>query len=96
MDDLKPCPFCGGEVELEEAQPTRDLYGVRHWFGIVCRNTINLGGTCAIQIRPSASKEAAIKRWNTRAQLSAQSVSAVQPVADADAVDAKPNEGAGS
>lgn len=69
MSDLKPCPFCGGPVELEEANPTHDrLYGERRWWGVVCRNTINRGGSCAIYQRPSASKEAAIERWNRRAQ----------------------------
>lgn len=63
-DELKPCPFCGGPVELE--QPISDRY--RKFYGVVCRNTMNRGGTCAIEQRPSASKEAAIERWNRRAQ----------------------------
>jgi hypothetical protein len=67
-DTLKPCPFCGGPVKLEEAHPTRDrMFGERRWWGVVCRNTTNLGGTCAIQQRPSASRGAAIERWNRRA-----------------------------
>lgn len=69
---LKPCPFCGGPVKLERANDTRDsLFGTRKWWGVVCRNTINVGGSCAIQQRPSASEEAAIKRWNRRAALAA-------------------------
>lgn len=64
---LLPCPFCGGPVKLEEAEPTRDrMMGVRRWWGVVCRNTINLGGSCAIQQRPSASEDSAIQRWNMR------------------------------
>lgn len=67
-EELKPCPFCGGSVELERARDTRDeIMGVRQWWGVVCRNTINRGGTCAIEQRPSASQEAAIERWNRRA-----------------------------
>ena len=58
---LLPCPFCGGEVLIEET------VNIRNWYGVVCRNTINLGGTCAIQQVPSASKEAAVERWNRRA-----------------------------
>jgi len=66
-DYLLPCPFCGGEATLEEASPTRDwLMGERRWWGVVCRNTINQGGTCAIEQRPSGSKETAINRWNMR------------------------------
>jgi hypothetical protein len=60
LHELLPCPFCGGEVELEQ---TIDR---RKWWGVVCRNTINVGGSCAVQIAPSASKEAAISRWNMR------------------------------
>ncbi|PPA72837.1 hypothetical protein C4E15_28140 [Achromobacter spanius] len=61
MADLKPCPFCGGLVDLERTIDERS------WWGVVCRNTLNLGGTCAVQIRPSTTKEAAIQRWNMRA-----------------------------
>ena len=67
-DFLKPCPFCGGGVDIERATDTYEReHGWREWWGVVCRNTINLGGTCAIQQIPSASKEAAIERWNHRA-----------------------------
>jgi len=67
-DELLPCPFCGGPVSLERAHDTLDnIHGTRKWWGVVCRNTLNLGGTCAVQIRPSASPETAIERWNRRA-----------------------------
>lgn len=59
--ELEPCPFCGGKVDLETT-----IDG-RKWWGVVCRNSKNVGGTCGISIRATASKEAAIKRWNTRA-----------------------------
>lgn len=66
---LLPCPFCGGPVTLERAHESRDeIYGEREWWGVVCRNTMNLGGTCAIEQRPSASQEAAVERWNRRAK----------------------------
>jgi hypothetical protein len=76
--ELLPCPFCGGPVALEEAGPTQDrIHGERRWWGVVCRNTMNRGGTCAIYQRPSASKEAAIERWNRRAP---QAVAGGEPV----------------
>jgi hypothetical protein len=54
---------------LEEANPTRDDFeGYRRWWGVICRGTRNRGGTCAIQQRPSASREAAVERWNMRAE----------------------------
>jgi len=69
---LLPCPFCGGPVQLEEALPTRHhLYGERRWWGVKCRNTINHGGTCCMDQVPSASQEAAIKRWNMRGGVQA-------------------------
>jgi hypothetical protein len=58
---LKPCPFCGGTVNLENPR------GRPGWWGVVCRNTSNLGGSCALEIRPQASQEAAAERWNMRA-----------------------------
>lgn len=72
-DALLPCPFCGGPVDIEEVQPTYSPeFGKRRWWGIQCRNTLNRGGTCALQIVPQASAEAATERWNTRAYKQAQ------------------------
>lgn len=73
--DLLPCPFCGGSVTLERAhQSHSEIYGMRQWYGVKCRNTLNLGGTCAVEAIPSASPEAAIERWNRRTPVQAQGV----------------------
>lgn len=74
---LKRCPFCGGEVQLEETVKKGS-------FGVVCRSTKNLGGTCAIESIPSG-KKAAIKRWNTRASdpVKAQLVEALKAAKEA-------------
>jgi len=48
------------------------MYGERRWWGVICRNTINRGGSCAIQQIPSASIDAAAERWNHRAPLEAR------------------------
>ena len=67
MTALLPCPFCGGPVALEEAHVQRSQqFGNRQFYGVVCRNTINLGGTCCMEQVPSARKHAAISRWNMR------------------------------
>lgn len=64
---LKPCPFCGGPVEVERVSDVRhEHFGMRQRWGVVCRNTINLGGTCCMEQVPSVSLEAAIARWNMR------------------------------
>lgn len=68
---LLPCPFCGGPVKLERVSDTFErLHGIRKWWGIHCRNTINKGGNCAIETIPSASEETAIARWNMRNGIS--------------------------
>lgn len=85
--ELKPCPFCGGAVELEQTI-NRDQYGERPWWGVVCRNTGNVGGSCALQIRPSASEQAAIQRWNLRvlaAALEAENAALREKLATAEA-----------
>lgn len=51
-------------MSLEQPQNERS----DKWWGVVCRSTKNLGGTCAINQIPSRTKQAAIKRWNTRAK----------------------------
>lgn len=72
--ELLPCPFCGGPVNLESAgDRVRLAEGRREFWGVVCRNTTNVGGSCCMEQVPSASKEAAIARWNTRAAAPPQS-----------------------
>ena len=54
-------------MKLENAgRFTDEVHGHREFFGVVCRNTINRGGTCCMEQVPSSSKEAAIDRWNMR------------------------------
>ncbi len=61
--ELKACPFCGGPVKLEKADIGRSS---KEWFGVVCRNTKNVGGSCCMEQVASRTKEAAIARWNQR------------------------------
>lgn len=61
QEKLKPCPFCGGQVQLETVKSRAGTL-----YGVVCRNTGNRGCTCAMEQVPSRSAEAAIARWNMR------------------------------
>lgn len=59
MANLKPCPFCGGEAELESrffpySYPTQD------WYYVYCKS-------CNVQVDEYESKEKAIEAWNKRA-----------------------------
>lgn len=78
LTELKLCPFCGGTVKLE---PVSIPGQGKQFYGVICRNTVNIGGTCAIEQIPSASKEAAIARWNRRAIESEVRAEAQEPVA---------------
>ena len=51
-DRLKPCPFCGGDADLEK--------GIgRFEHSVVCQK-------CRCKTRIHAFEEDAIKKWNTR------------------------------
>ncbi len=56
---LKPCPFCGGEIKLDEDD-----------FYMFCCNTCGAGITFAHELEDGTAedctKEESIERWNTR------------------------------
>lgn len=52
--DLKPCPFCGYQVDLLESTPSGPA-GIR----VYCRG-------CGAKGRAENSSDDAIKAWNTR------------------------------
>ena len=55
-DELKPCPFCGGEAETEHC----GVGMFSHWV-VYCVN-------CNATIEDINSREEAIAAWNTRAE----------------------------
>lgn len=59
MEELKKCPFCGGEAELYESNDYWRIY----CQGLIGDNCI-LGALDYDYMNPS--KEEAIKAWNTR------------------------------
>ena len=52
QEELKPCPFCGGEAYVHRASSG---YG----YGIACHS-------CNISLKPREYKDAAIEQWNRR------------------------------
>lgn len=60
MADLKPCPFCGGEVKLNYVGG--DSY-IPYYF-ISCKE-------CGCKQASSIHKEAVINAWNTRKPMEA-------------------------
>lgn len=64
-DELKRCPFCGGEAELQSS--TGDPWGEdRVSWRAVCKRPMCQGGACNVwEITPKD----AIGKWNTRAAV---------------------------
>lgn len=57
MNELKPCPFCGGTAKLHRDYRF-DFTGAQ--FYVSC----NIG--CVRQITPTADRSWAVERWNRR------------------------------
>lgn len=68
-EELKPCPFCGGEAELKSHHFDDD--GLTLWF-VRCKTRpydVDEGDACytADSFITFRDKEAAIEAWNRRA-----------------------------
>lgn len=61
MKNLLPCPFCGGEAQVQHQ--SRKLYGdAVDWYGVYCNKQF-----CGYVSGQSTEAEA-IAAWNTRAE----------------------------
>lgn len=56
-EELKPCPFCGGEAEIWRAHPENPPR--KAWIACMSR--------CAVMTKEHDTDAAAIAAWNTRA-----------------------------
>lgn len=62
MNELKPCPFCGGEAWIDEFQQEHfNRPKLEYVWSIECKE-------CAFSSRYHKSKDEAIEKWNTRAK----------------------------
>lgn len=58
MNDLKPCPFCGGEGRVQE----HIFHGYANTYGVVCLDC------CAETRQFYCTMDEAVKAWNRRAE----------------------------
>jgi len=63
MSDLKPCPFCGGDVQLYNIDDD-GLGGFSYYYEVVCRHC-GLSNKSIYADRDRV-ENATIKHWNTR------------------------------
>lgn len=70
-EKLKPCPFCGGDAELDSQQAYRPLSGapaVGTRVVIYCVQCSAEIGTCHEDV-PNIRSEEVVEQWNRRASL---------------------------
>ena len=63
MEKLKKCPFCGGEVKINEHY---GLYG--NQVVVYCRECNSIFKSCKDSSGKNVAEENAIKAWNTRVE----------------------------
>ena len=65
IEELKPCPFCGGKAEITK----HDNMPVLKWFGYFSEHYYNVGCIHHCTIRSGyRTPEEAAEAWNRRAQ----------------------------
>lgn len=55
--ELLPCPFCGGEAEIVDVDPTPHYVKEGHW--VICKE-------CKASAHVFENRDKAIEAWNTR------------------------------
>ena len=60
MNELKPCPFCGGEAELYSVGTGSPHY--EHYHQVICQSCLTATGAYW------SGEQSAIDAWNTRAE----------------------------
>ena len=61
MEELKSCPFCGGEAEIVDNGETRS--NKYYFVDVSCKNTNCRGYTSCLEFK---TKQKAIEAWNRR------------------------------
>ena len=66
-DELKPCPFCGGEAELFESNISRSVeYSVYIGCPTCGGQTTTTSAVPATQYTVDSTRQTVISRWNRR------------------------------
>ena len=63
MSDMKPCPFCGGDVEFCIGKTGNGV----DWHYLVCSECEAMGPSVNYADHNIAVKDALAEKWNTRA-----------------------------
>lgn len=58
MNDLKPCPFCGGKAKLIYRKP---------FSAVQCTQCLSAANTCVDEYEEGDGRKKAIEAWNKRA-----------------------------
>lgn len=81
MEELKPCPFCGGEAEYYTYEQEHNLYDSNTLGFLETHKTTEHCVGCEerlAMVGPFVTKKQAIKSWNTRAERTCRNLSEFQ------------------
>lgn len=61
MNELRPCPFCGGEARIHASH-----HGDTHYYQVECGNEYDCGAWPTVRVHHTEAE--AIAAWNSRAE----------------------------
>ena len=70
LNELKPCPFCGGEmlkIEVNDHGTEKRPFGFRFTAKVICLDCFASCGTHGFEHNEEAGKRMAVRAWNRRA-----------------------------
>lgn len=78
-EELKPCPFCGGEAKLVKIERDNYPYGTCDYICyVLCKNCGVTGKTFSSENQNEYKETEAITAWNTRFQAEPKALTLVE------------------